>query len=154
MKNEVDISEMMPIIEETLKSGKQVKFKVRGQSMYPTLIEQRDSVVLEKKDRYKRYDIILYRRDNGHYVLHRIVGTKKGCFKLCGDNQTEIEYPIRKDQVIAAAVSLERKGGKIDVNSFKYNMAVHIWTDFIPLRPLMMKAVFGIRRNKQRKKRI
>ena len=50
MKNEVDISEMMPIIGEALKNGKQVKFKVRGQSMYPTLIEQRDSVILEKKD--------------------------------------------------------------------------------------------------------
>ena len=153
MKNEVDISEMMPIIEEALKNGKQVRFKVRGQSMYPTLIEQRDSVILEKKDAYKKYDIILYRRDDGHYVLHRIVGTKNGCFKLCGDNQTDIEYPIRKDQIIAAAISLERKGKKIDAEDFKYNAVVHIWTNFIPLRPQMMKTVMRIRRNKLKKKR-
>lgn len=151
MKNEVDISEMMPIIEETLKSGKQVKFKVRGRSMYPTLIELRDSVFLEKKEAYKKYDIILYRRDDGHYVLHRIVGTKNGSFKLCGDNQTEIEYPIRQDQVIAAAVSIERKGQIINASDFKYFFAVFIWTNFIHLRPFILKYTLKVLRNKKNK---
>lgn len=155
MKNEIDISEMIPIIEESLKNGNKVKFKVRGNSMYPTLIEQRDSVFLERKDKYKKYDIILYRRDNGHYVLHRIIGTKNGCFKLCGDNQTEIEYPIRENQIVAAATAFERKGSIIDANDFKYNILVHIWTNFIFLRPFMMKhAMKRIRMNKRRKKRI
>lgn len=155
MKNEVDISEMIPIIEESLKNGNRVKFKVRGSSMYPTLIEQRDSVFLERKSKYKKYDIILYKRGNGHYVLHRIVGTKNGNFKLCGDNQTDIEYPIHENQIIAAATALERSGSIIRPNDFKYNLLVHIWTNFIFLRPFMMKyAMKRIHRNKRQKNRI
>lgn len=154
MKNEVDISEMIPIIEETLNCGKQVKFKVRGNSMYPTLIEQRDSVFLERKSKYKKCDIILYKRDNGHYVLHRIVGKKNGLFKLCGDNQTDIEYPIRNDQIVAAATALERKGRIINATDFKYSVVAHIWTDFIFLRPFLMKKALQMRRNKSKKKRI
>lgn len=154
MKNEIDISEMIPIIEEALEQGKQVKFKIRGNSMYPVLIEQRDSVFLKKKNKYKKYDIILYKRNNGHYVLHRIVGTKKGAFKLCGDNQTEIEYPIYHEQIVAAADSLERKGKIIAADDFKYGILVRFWTNFILFRPFVMKLFLKTRRNKHGKKRI
>ena len=52
-KEQVHISEMVPIIEEVIKSGKTVKFKIMGQSMSPTLMEDRDSVTLAKPKKIK-----------------------------------------------------------------------------------------------------
>ena len=46
-------------------------------------------------------DIILYRRENGKYVLHRIVKIKGNDLLLCGDNQSDIEKGITVDMVIA-----------------------------------------------------
>ena len=49
----------------------------------------------------KKRDIILYKRDSGQYVLHRIVKVKDNTFTLVGDNQHELEHGIRLDQILA-----------------------------------------------------
>lgn len=72
-----------------------------GTSMYPLLVEKVDTVKLVKITKpLKKYDVILYRRDN-KYILHRIVKVKKNCYYLCGDNQTVVEKNVTDDMIIA-----------------------------------------------------
>ena len=88
MKNEFllkHITELSPIMEECLRSGKKVRLTVVGNSMFPLFSSKRDSVVLSKKESYRKYDIIFYRRENGACILHRIVAGREGAFFLCGD---------------------------------------------------------------------
>ena len=45
--------------------------------MFPLLKDNRDSFKLEKiTSKPKKKDIVLYKRDNGQYVLHRIIKEK------------------------------------------------------------------------------
>ncbi len=118
--NKVSMADLVPVIKEITESGGKFSFKVTGGSMFPLLIEGRDSVILEKVKTLKAGDIILYQRDDGNYVLHRIVKIKNGELYLCGDAQFVVEYPIRYDQVIAVVGAFVRKGETIPVTDSKY----------------------------------
>ena len=41
-----------------------------GTSMNPLLYERQDTVKLVKADKVQKYDVILYKRKSGEYVLH------------------------------------------------------------------------------------
>lgn len=117
------MAELHPIISESIRDGGQFVFYPAGISMLPTIKEKEDCVVLaEAKDLHK-YDLILYLRDNGHYVLHRIINIKNGKYTLCGDNQYRYEYNIRHDQIIAMAEEIRKKDGTIlnllEIRSYK-----------------------------------
>ena len=85
--SEVLLAELMPLIEEQLESGQSVRFSPKGVSMLPMLRQGRDQVTLTAlHGSPKKYDILLYRRGNGSFVLHRVV--KIGNTYTCiGDNQ-------------------------------------------------------------------
>ena len=78
--NEVSFAELMPIIEDAFSQGLSVTLPITGNSMRPLFRHKRDSVVLSACDPYslKRGDVPLYQRENGQYVLHRIVRVKQG----------------------------------------------------------------------------
>ena len=69
--------------------------------MYPLFVPGRDEACIERTDfsSLKRGDVILYRRDKSILVLHRIWKITGNSFYMVGDNQTEIEGPLRADQV-------------------------------------------------------
>ena len=118
---------MIPLIEERIKSGGNVSFTPMGISMYPMLRNGRDSVVLSPvPDRIKKYDVILYRRAGGQYVLHRVVGTGKS-YTCIGDNQYQKEKGIDPAQVIALVTSFTRKGKKYSVDGFGYKLYSRVW---------------------------
>ena len=85
-----------------LSGGAQVKFTVSGYSMYPLLHSNADTVILTKKQRIKKYDILLYKRENGEFVLHRVVGfmkeagKKNGTMCMAGDFETKLSVPCTK----------------------------------------------------------
>ena len=145
MKKIVDMKTLEPTIREIIAAGGAVRLTVTGQSMLPTLVEKRDSVILTKPGKLKKSDIILYQRTNGDYVLHRIVRVKKGGFALCGDNQTLPEFPIMPEQVIAVVSAIVRKGKIIEKNNITYKFSAMIWTNFISLRPFMLRVVTKIK---------
>lgn len=56
------------------KSGRSVKFRVKGNSMMPLLRNGKDEVVVGPydKEELKLFDVILFRQTD-RYVLHRII---------------------------------------------------------------------------------
>jgi hypothetical protein len=107
----VSLEEIMPLIREQLSSGRAVTFSPKGVSMLPMLKEGRDTVTISAPPAtLKKYDIILYQRTNGKYVLHRIVGVGE-TYTCIGDNQFVLEKGIERRQIIAVCTSFTR-GGK------------------------------------------
>lgn len=105
----VTLAEMWPFMEEQIKAGKTVRFAPKGTSMLPMLRQGVDSVVLEKApEQLKRYDLPLYRRDNGQFVLHRVVAVKDDSYVMCGDNQCIREVGIKPDSILAVAKGFYR----------------------------------------------
>ena len=102
------MDDLVPLFKESLSQGRSVKFKPKGISMLPMLRQDRDTVTLSPiTDKLKKYDVVLYRRDNGKYVLHRIVKTGK-TYTMMGDNQFVKEHGIRIDQIIAVVTAFTR----------------------------------------------
>ncbi len=141
----VSMDELAPLMRECIENGGSFRLTVTGGSMVPTFWPGRDSVVLKKTEKIKNHDVIFYLRDNGTYVLHRIIGIKKGGFALCGDNQHVAEYPIRPDQVMATVIGFYRNGKYIDTSNLIYRFLVFIWCISIKARPLMSKIYLKIR---------
>lgn len=142
----IQADEWIPILLETLKEGKIAKISPNGYSMYPLLVGGRDDVFLKlSEDALKVGDVVLYRRKSGKHVLHRIyriVGTE---YYMLGDYQTEIEGPLKREQILAVAESFERKGKKIFCDNKKYKIYVKVWNYIRPLRPILIKMWRGIR---------
>lgn len=139
----------IPIFLDMLNEGKQIKISPHGFSMYPYLVSDRDEVILEKPKReYRRGDIVLYRRDTGLYVLHRVHHVSKDheFYYMLGDSQKTVEGPLRKDQLLAIAVLLIRNGREISVNSFWYRVSYHIWFALRHFRIRIIKLWRWIRR--------
>ncbi len=121
------LCELMPIIEERLAEGKTVEIKPTGVSMRPFLKQERDSVVLSAiPSALKKYDIVLYEREPGEYVLHRIFSIGKA-YTLMGDALNFFEKGIEQRQLRAIVVSIKRKGRTVNVNSQRYIFCVKIW---------------------------
>ena len=115
-----------PLIEEAFSNNQTFKMPVNGVSMLPFL-NKTHYVVLAKPQNLKRNDMILYKRENGQYVLHRIFRVKKDHFQLLGDNQVYREYPVYENQVIGKVIEVH-KGNKIHhLNGFKYKTYLFFW---------------------------
>ncbi len=106
---EISISEIAPVIIEVIESGAEFRLNPRGRSMYPTIIEGEDSVVLAKPVNLKVRDAVFYRRENGQYVLHRIVKIHDGLYDMCGDSQIDIEKDVPESCIIAKMTGIYKK---------------------------------------------
>lgn len=130
---------LFPIVEETVKGGGSIKIKIAGYSMYPLVASRRDSVLLTKADKIKKGDVPLIKREDGTFVLHRVVGIKNGAFKLRGDYEQKIEYPLYPEQVIAVAKGFYRKDRYIPCDSLLYKLYTFFWMNSVPIRPVILK---------------
>ena len=116
----------MPLIKEGFENGQSVRIYPYGASMLPMLREGRDSVVLSRARKIRKYDVILYQRENGQYILHRVVGVGE-TYTCIGDNQFELERGITAEQIVAVCTSFTRKGKKCSPNSPKWRTYAIFW---------------------------
>lgn len=140
---ELDMKDLYGLIETSFAHDQSVIFKVKGTSMFPLLKDRRDSVKLEKiKSLPKKRDIVLYKRDNGQFVLHRIIKVKDEIFTMCGDNQHIKERNIRRDQILGIVTSIIRKDKEIDLSkSKKYRFYSYVWCLNLFIRRIMLKII-------------
>ena len=137
MHKAVAMAQLYPIIEETLKAGGCITFASTGASMMPMLRREGDSVTLEPvKEELRRNDVVLYRRDSGQFVLHRIVGMDRdGDYILCGDNQLTLEHHVGQRQIIGRLLAFTRKGRRIACTSIRYRAYVCLLPALRGLKP-------------------
>ena len=125
--------------EELAKHGRLVYTNV-GNSMMPLLRQGKDLLIISRKPagRLKKYDLPLYKRDNGKYVLHRILKVRKNDYVLCGDHQWHREAGITDRHIIGVLTAVIRDGKEISVTDWKYRLYVHLWCDFFYLRAMIL----------------
>ena len=133
-KRRVELDALMPLIREQLAAGKSVRFNPRGASMLPMLRQGRDSVVLSPvPERLKKYDLPLYQREDGHYVLHRVIRAGK-TYTCMGDNQFEPEKGLDHGQMIALVTSFWRDEKMYRTDAPGYRLYCRFWHYSRPLR--------------------
>ena len=96
--------------EDVIAEQGRLVYTNEGDSMIPVIREGNLLVIEAVKAPLKVGDIPLYKRDSGQYVLHRIVGIKKGKYSMKGDNRTFVEKGITDKQIIGVLTAIVRNG--------------------------------------------
>lgn len=135
----VDTREYVSVLRGIAEEGKVVSLRIAGSSMSPFLAHDRDYIYFTKPDReLKRGDMVFYQRLNGQYVMHRIWKKKEDGYYIVGDAQTEIEGPVRREQIFALIIKVKRKGKILQPGSFWWEFFEHIWIRLVPVRRQLM----------------
>jgi len=137
--------------ESELEKNGKLLYTNAGDSMLPLIKQGRDVLIITKKPegRLKKYDIPLYKRDSGQYVLHRILKVRQEDYVICGDNRWFREYGITDRHIIGVLTGMVRDGKEISLSSAKYRLYAHLWCDFFYIRA----AVLWVKRLLYRMKR-
>ena len=107
-------------IEKALKEDKLFIGKTQGDSMFPMLVEGRDSVIIAPPEfPLKKYDVPVYRRD-GHYTMHRILKVTRKGYIICGDNRTHLERDITDDDIVGVLTAFYHNGKFIECTDEDY----------------------------------
>ncbi len=132
---QLDTYEYISTLRELTEEGRTVSLIISGSSMSPFLIHQRDTVFFKKPDKpLKVGDIVFFQRENKQFVLHRIYKIKKEGYYIVGDNQTEIEGPVKEEQIFAIVTKVKRKGKTIQPGDFWWEFFAKVWLHMIPIR--------------------
>ena len=133
--------------EEILEKEGRLIYTNVGTSMLPLIRQGKDLLIIEPPDgRLKKYDIPLYRRDSGQYVLHRVLKVREQDYVLCGDHQWRKETGITDRYVIGVLKALVRDGKECPLTGWKYRLYVHLWCDLFPIRALILRGTHILRR--------
>ncbi len=132
--------------EEIARHGKLIYRNV-GNSMNPLIRQGRDLLIIEKvPGRLKKYDVPLYKRDSGQYVLHRVLKVRKDDYVLCGDNQWRRESGITDRHIIGVLTCVIRDGKEVPVTSPGYRIYVHLWCDLFWIRAFILRGKAFLKR--------
>lgn len=138
---------LVPLIRERLAAGQNVTFSPQGVSMLPMLRQGIDTVTLSPlPDKLRKYDLPLYRRDDGKYILHRVVAVGD-TYTCVGDNQFVLEHGLRHDQMIALVTAFTRGEKDHSVTEALYCIYCRLWHHSRSLRHFIRRAKGWIRRH-------
>ena len=140
MAKVLDTKAYLDTVCELLQQGQcHVAIPVTGGSMVPFL-HSGDMAYLDLPDTpLKKGDIVLYTRENGRYILHRIKKVNKdGSFIMVGDAQQKLELLPRQELIHARVTSALHCGKHIHPGQPRWWFYQHVWLWIVPLRrPLM-----------------
>ncbi|MDE6834872.1 MAG: S24/S26 family peptidase [Ruminococcus sp.] len=126
------------IEQELNRTGRILRTTV-GVSMEPMLKNRKNIVILVKAENLlKKYDVALYKRPNGQYVLHRVLKVREKDYIICGDNCWKKEV-VPHEWVLAYMSGFYKNGRLIYPDNEKYQK--YIKTIGIRRKKLWLKAM-------------
>lgn len=130
-------SVIFPEVGKLISEGKTVTMKVKGNSMLP-FIKDKDTIKLEKYNNLKLYDIVLACIGENQYVLHRIIAMDGNRLTLMGDGNLKGCEKCRKEDVLAIAVNVIRKGKEYNCRDYLHIRKARIWNFLLPIRKYLL----------------
>jgi len=121
------MKDIVPIIVSSIEKGLEFELPVKGTSMLPLFNQDNTTVFLIKSLEYKKNDIVLYKRNDGHYVLHRIFKKKKDSYNMLGDHQVSVEEGILESQIICKVTKYKKNKKLYTMSGLRYKFYVLLW---------------------------
>lgn len=146
-QKEVRLEYLMPLIQSQLAAGKTVRFRPQGVSMLPMLRPGVDEVEISPlPERLKKYDLPLYRRQNDHFVLHRVIAVGD-TYTCIGDNQFKPEPGLQHSQMIALVTAFYRGKKRYTVDVWHYRLYCRLWHCSRPVRHFWHRGIRWLKRH-------
>ena len=142
--------------EEQLALHGKIVYTNVGDSMMPLIKQGRDALIIERPtEAPRKYDVPLYKRPSGQYVLHRIIGKGRDGYRICGDNRISVERGVTEDQIIGILTGIIRDGKEISLSTAGYKLYSFYHADLFFIKVILFKlrAVFEVITGKRRLKK-
>ena len=137
-----------------LEKNKVLAFVPGGKSMWPMLKNRGQSVVVQPKtEKLKKFDVALYQRDNGAFVLHRVITPTEYGYVMCGDSQFTLEK-VKEDMVFGVMTGFYKGKEYIETDNLQYRKEVEEWYGNEKRRKRKLKRFYFNQRVKNKIKRI
>ena len=106
-----------------------------GISMRPMLRNRRDRVIIRSTEgkRLSKWDLPLYKRPDGKYVLHRIIEVRDGYYVIRGDNTYAKEH-VPDDWIVGVMTEFYRGERHVLATNRGYRRYAAFWQTVYPLR--------------------
>lgn len=99
-------------VNNLLCEGRPVVIMTKGNSMFPFIRGEKDSVRLKKKDCYEIGEAVLAQIGKGHYVLHRLVNIEGDAVTLQGDGNLKGQEHCTLADICGAVTEIISEKGK------------------------------------------
>ena len=112
-KRTISNEEFFKHITSLLDAGEAVRLRVKGYSMTPVIINERDDVLLlpAKGAKLHNNDIVLFKEPRtGAYILHRIVGKQNETYIIRGDGNPFGKESCHIGDIAGVVVRIYRNG--------------------------------------------
>ena len=130
----VDTQAYISMLCDIVEQGREVPLNISGSSMSPFLTHQRDAVMLSRiTSPPQKGDIVLFCREDGSFVVHRVRKVCEKGYYMIGDGQTESEGPVPIDRLRAIVTKVRRKGDWMGSNSLMWRF---FQASLRPLKPI------------------
>ena len=140
------LAQAEPLLRERLEAT--VVLTVTGGSMLPLLAGGRDRVTLGPvPERLRRGEVLLYRRADGSYVLHRVTAVTSQGLTMMGDNQLKPETGVSPEWVIGRVTRIFRDDKEVSRSGCGYRWYLGLWRFTISRGFLLKLCHFVERRN-------
>ena len=134
--------------EDILRSQGKLVYTNTGTSMMPLLRQHRDLLIIAPPPagRLRLWDVPLYKRDNGQYIMHRVLWVRKDDYIMCGDNQFWLEKGISDRHIVGVLEAVNRDGKVMAIRKgteygsvpLLYRIYVSLWCVFFPIRAMIL----------------
>ena len=106
-----------------------------GISMRPMLRHRRDRVIIKPvgEARLSKWDLPLYKRPDGKYVLHRVIEVRDGYYVIRGDNTYAKEH-VPDDWIVGVMTEFYRGKRHVLATNRGYRRYAAFWQTVYPLR--------------------
>ncbi len=117
-KESLPLAALESVIREELASGGSAVINIRGQSMLPLMKEGECNVrLVPPAFPLKKYEIPFYKREDGQFVLHRVIRIRKDGYVCRGDHQMQKEFSVTEAMIIGVADARIVKGKEKSLRS-------------------------------------
>lgn len=116
-------------VEKEIAEGRNVRFRLKGNSMFPLLRDGRDVVVLYPctGDELRPMDVVLFRY-RGNHLLHRIIRRNDKYFLMQGDGSLVAKEECLASDIVGKVHHVIRLSGKVvPVESWKWRFLSRLW---------------------------
>lgn len=129
---------LLPEVERLLHNGTTVTLRVKGNSMLPFIVGDRDSVVLAPVSRLQIGDIVLACLAGNRYVVHRIIRLQGDSVTLRGDGNLTGTESCTTAHISGKVIKIIRNGKYVDTDSPTERRKSALWETALPIRRYLL----------------
>jgi signal peptidase I len=144
-------ADMFPLIEQFIEDSLRVCFTVSGNSMWPLIRNNIDSVLLVRPGEPVHIgDIVLIRYSGvpAGYILHRLYHIDESTCTTIGDNCVTLDESVPLDSIIGQVESVYRGTRTIRCGAIGWRLLFHCWIVLYPFRKQLLRLLYVISRIK------